>query len=107
MDIPGYQSFYKTVPAGEQNVSLGLSGQGILYVYDNLSGHSVFVPVSSFAFTDANFLKSSESAGNLFSRTLSDSGKIGINRVGTNADIVVSNNTTSDRIIQGFFLKRK
>ena len=106
LPIPGYQSFYKTYAAGEQGV-LSVSGQGLLFVYDNLSGHSVFIPVSSFKFTDVNFIKSSDSTGNLFSKELSESGKIGVNRTGTNESIVVSNNTGADRIIQGFFIKRK
>ena len=105
--IPGFQSFYKTIAAGETNVSLDLSGaSGILFVYENISGHSLFVIVSSFTFAEGGFIKGSSSAGNLFSFDLAESGKIGINRTGINKAIVVSNNSSSDRKISGFFLKR-
>lgn len=105
--IPGFQAFYKTIAAGETNVSLDLSGaSGILFVYENKSGHSLFVIVSSFTFAEGGFIKGSNSAGNLFSFDLAESGKIGINRTGINEAIVVSNNSSSDRKISGFFLKR-
>ena len=96
-----------TVKAGEQNKSLGISGSsGILYVYNNKSGHTALYLISSFKTVDAAFIKSSASSGNLFSISLEDSGKIGINRLGINEEIVVCNNTDEDKSVSGFFLRR-
>lgn len=96
-----------TVKAGEQNKSLGISGSsGILYVYNNKSGHTALYLISSFKIVDAAFIKSSASSGNLFSISLEDSGKIGINRLGINEEIVVCNNTDEDKSVSGFFLRR-
>lgn len=96
-----------TVKAGEQNKSLGISGSsGILYVYNSKSGHTALYLISSFKTVDAAFIKSSASTGNLFSISLEDSGKIGINRLGINEEIVVCNNTDEDKSVSGFFLRR-
>lgn len=105
--IPGFQTFSKTIEAGETDVSLGLSGaSGILFVYESTSGHSLLAIASSFTFNESGFIKGSSSAGNLFSLDLTASGKVCINRTATNQAIVVSNNTSASRKVAGFFLTR-